>query len=110
MTIIRVGSDAPRRRLIRDVVQAWYNVDPKMARHMGKMLKEAQQNEYKNGEWHTTGDGFCRVRLPSDLWHSLRKAFKAFLPLEPAFAQDSSDIEMLWREYPDLVPTGARKG
>lgn len=109
-TILANGANvsrSQRRRVISDVVLAWYRVDPNYAKQMADFMRELCKVERADGEWRGK-KGFTKLRLPSDLFHTLRAAFNRFLPDEPTFGATDDDITLLKEEFPALVPTGAR--
>jgi hypothetical protein len=96
-----------RRDLIRQTVQAWYNLNPRYAKWMATFLKEITKVEHTGGKWRN-GKGHCSLRLPRELFISLRKVFQIHAPDMEPFATDDLDIKILCEEFPNLMPTGNR--
>ncbi|MCI0354825.1 MAG: hypothetical protein L0099_07290 [Acidobacteria bacterium] len=106
--LIRSSSDAPRRQLIREVVKEWYDLNPRHARRMAHFINEITKVEvHEDGRWKG-GQGQVVVRLPADLWHTMRFVFAVKLPDEPLFGYDEGDIRIVAEEFPKLVPTKKR--
>ncbi len=105
-----LGSSADRRRrreLIVQTVRAWYNISPKYAKWIANYLEQITKVEHKNGEWKS-GKGYCSLRLPRELFISLRTVFKTHAPDLEVFGTNDDDIRILYEEFPKLVPTGIR--
>jgi hypothetical protein len=69
--------DRARNDLIKEVVMAWYQVDP------------------VNKGWWKSKNGYVAYRMPGDLFHSLRAVI-------PNWGDDDKDLQYLCEEYPDL--------
>ena len=107
-TVVGFRADLRRRRdLIRQTVMAWYNLDPKHARYMANFLREITKVEHSGGKWRN-GQGHCSLRLPRELFISLRRVFQVHAPDMEPFATDDLDISILCEEFPNLMPTGNR--
>lgn len=96
-----------RRDLIKKTVQAWYNVNPAYAMKMCNDLREMAKVENPNGEYKNK-QGYVSMRLPLDLFGSLRKVFQVFAPDQEGFATTDEDIKILYKEFPKLMPGGFR--
>ena len=105
-------SKADQRRreyLIDATVRAWYNIDPKYATWMMAQLKELTDAEMKKGEY-ANGNGYVSLRLPRELFASLRKVFQTHASDMPAFATTDDDIKILCKVAPKLMPGGFKSG
>lgn len=107
----RAGSQADhkrRRELIRKTVMAWYSISPRHAKAMANYLREVTKVEHSGGAWRS-GKGYVSLRLPRELYLSLRKVFSVHAPDMEPFATDDSDIQILYEEFPRLMPAGNRR-
>jgi hypothetical protein len=86
--------DRARNDLIKEVVMAWYQVDPGQAHMFAKYLKEITKAELNKGWWKSK-NGYVAYRMPGDLFHSLRAVI-------PNWGDDDKDLQYLCEEYPDL--------
>jgi hypothetical protein len=85
-----------RKDIIKEVVLAWYEVDPVTARQIADDLTELRKAQInKSGKWKG-GDGFIKGRFPADLVLSMKK----FLP---DFGTDE-DLLYASEEFPRLFP------
>jgi len=91
---------------MQDTIEAYARVSPASFREAVDYIKNITQVEVNGGVWKS-GKGVCRLRLPSELFHSLRKVFNIFAPDEPPFGEDSSDIDLLIQVCPEMTREGA---
>jgi len=96
-----------RTELIRATAQAWYNLNPRYAINMMNYLKNVTESEHSGGDYKN-GEGYVSLRLPIDLYGSLRKVFAKHAPDMEAFGTDDVDIKILCKEFPKLMPGGFR--
>lgn len=108
-----IPSSADRRqreRTIELTIEAWIRSVPvSYTAVVSKYLHEITKVEHSGGKWRSKA-GFCKLRLPADLFHCLRQVFNAHLPGQPPFGTDDSDIRYLYTKFPKLVPGGPRSG
>lgn len=96
------GSDERvRKDLIAQVLEAYARIAPKQLKEDINFLHEITKVEHSSGKWRT-GKGELKVRLPQELFTLLRQAFNRFLPDEPMFGFDDSDIRLLYEVCPQL--------
>lgn len=106
--IAKSKADQRRREdLIEKTVQAWYNIRPQYAMAMCKYLADVTAVEHKNGEYKN-GKGYVSLRLPRDLFITLRNVFKVHAPDMEAFGTSDDDIKILYKKFPKLMPGGFR--
>lgn len=96
-----------RRYLIRKTVEAWKNIDPRAAKAWVKMLKDLQ--DVDKGVRKEHGNSYTKLRLPRELWNSLRRVFEIYAADQEAFGTDDNDIRLLREEFPGLMPENARQ-
>lgn len=96
-----------RRELIKKTVQAWYNKDPKHAKNMASFL--AEYNKVDVGVRKEHANAYTQIRLPSDLFYTLRHVFNVFAPDQETFGTFDDDIRMLMEEFPGLSAQDPRK-
>lgn len=101
------ADDKRRRNLIKQTVKAWYNISPRHARAMATFLREITKVEHTGGKWRS-GKGYCSLRLPRELYLSLRKVFSVHAADMEPFGTNDTDIKILCEEFPNLMPTGFR--
>lgn len=104
------AADLKRRRdLIRKTVEAWYSIDPRYAKWMCHFLTEITKVEHNGGKWRN-GKGHVSLRLPRELFASLRSVFREHAPDMEAFGTDDTDIRILYEEFPKLMPGKRYRG
>lgn len=90
-----------KRELIREIAAAWIAVSPVEAKEAAQQLKKLYASQYRKNGGYRKGVrdqyGYVKVRIPSTLFHLLRKFI-------PGFLDDDADLRMLCREFPDLIP------
>lgn len=110
--IMTKGQDVHRRQrreLIEIVCEAWYNISPARAKAFMRYLDEITKVEHREG-MSSGGNFHCTVRLPADLFTTLKKAFYMYYPDEPMFGQEDDDLRLLYEVAPKLFPRQAREG
>jgi hypothetical protein len=108
--IMANGAKAEQNRrtyLIRKTVEAWKNIHPKAAKQWAKNIKDL--NDVDTGVRKEHANAYTKMRLPYHLFHSLRRVFEVYAKDLESFGTHDSDIALLQREYPDLVPSNPRK-
>jgi len=94
-----------RKQLIENTIQAYFNVAPQMAMEAMQFVKDITQAEHKDGHWNS-GEGYVKIRLPQDLFFSLRHVFEAHIPDDPSFGDDDDDLHLLFQVCPNFTREG----
>lgn len=99
-----------RARVLEAVLRAWWKWDPVGAKAAMHFLTEITKVEHNSGAWRS-GEGYVKLRIPTDLLLYCRAAFNRVLPDQPGFCQHGDmgddDIRLLYEIAPKLM--GARK-
>lgn len=99
-----------RRRLIVETINAWGRTAPRWyVTAIVTYLHDITAVEHNQGAWRNK-EGYCKLRLPAELFHCFRKVFNQHLPGQPPFGSDDSDIVQLYTLFPKLLPGGVRSG
>ena len=107
MSVEIMPTEPARYRFMREVLKLMIALRPREMREAAEELKRTMQAQIdpKTGRWRneTQANMHYKVSFPSIFMHVLRPLMKRFLPGEPPFAQDDSDLHWLHREFPQLV-------
>lgn len=101
-----ITTEPARYRFMREAVEHMIRLRPVEMRAVAEEMRRTAkaQLDPKTGKWRSDQGGLhFTVSFPAIFMQVLRPLMKRFLPEEPPFAEDDSDLIWLMREFPDLV-------